>query len=73
MLGQPLVDILKLDFYVKITYKLTADKNIVSNQYTLFDSTRFSHSDFGYSHVKTYANSWTLLEENSSISFTEFH
>ena len=36
---------------------------LVSNQYTLFDSSRFSHSDCGSSTVKTYADKQTLLEE----------
>ena len=31
----------------KTTYKYTKDKNPVSNQYTLFDSSRFSRSDCG--------------------------
>ena len=38
---------LKLDLYDKTTYKYTQEKNLVSNQYTLFDSSRFSHSDCG--------------------------
>ena len=33
----------------------TKDKNIVWNQYTLFDSPRFIHSDCGSSPAKTYA------------------
>ena len=35
---------------------------LVSNQYTLFDSSRFSHSDCGSWAVKTYANNRILLE-----------
>ena len=34
---------LKLDLYALKTYKYTKDKNLVSNQYTLFDLLRFSH------------------------------
>ena len=34
-----------------------------TKKYTLIDSPRFSHSDCGSSHVKTYANKRTLLEE----------
>ena len=48
---------------IKTTYKYTQDKNRVLNQYTLFDSSRFSHSDCGSSPVKTCANKRTLLEE----------
>ena len=36
---------------------------IVSNQYTLFDSLHFIHSDCGSSAVQTSANKQTLLEE----------
>ena len=39
---------------IKTTDKYTKDKNLVSNQYTLFDSSHFIHSDSGSSHVKTY-------------------
>ena len=35
----------------------------VSNQYTLFDSSRFSDSDCGSSAVKRCANKQTLFEE----------
>ena len=48
---------------IKTTYKYTQDKNLVSNQYTLFYLSRFSHSDCGSSPVKTSANKQTLLEE----------
>ena len=44
----------------KTTYKYTKDKNLVLNQYTLFDSSRFS---CGSSSVKTCANKQLLLEE----------
>ena len=37
---------------IKTTYKLTKDKNLVWNQYTLFDSSRFIHSDCESSPVK---------------------
>ena len=57
------VFILKLDLYEKTSYKYTQDKNLVWNQYTLFDSSRFSHSVCGSSPVKTCANKRTLLEE----------
>ena len=36
---------------------------LVSNQYTLYDLLRFSHSDCGSLPVKTCANKWLLLEE----------
>ena len=46
------------------------DEILVSNQYTLFVSLRFSLSDCGYSAVKTYANkrefSLLLLEESKT-------
>ena len=48
---------------IKTTYKYTKDKNLVWNQYTLFDSSRFIHSENGSSHVQTCANKLTLLEE----------
>ena len=32
---------------IKTTYKYTKDKNLVWNQYTLFDSLRFIHSKCG--------------------------
>ena len=48
---------------IKTTYKYTQDKNIVWNQYTLFDSSRFSHSDSGSAPVKTCANKRTFLKE----------
>ena len=40
-------------FVIKTTYKYTKDKNLVWNQYTLFDLSRFIHSDCGSSPVKT--------------------
>ena len=43
---------LKLDLNDKTTYKYTQDKNPVRHQHTLFDSSRFSHSDCGSSPVK---------------------
>ena len=46
--------------YKQPTNKL---KTRISNQYTLFDSSRFSHSDCGTSPEKTYVNKRTLLEE----------
>ena len=42
---------------------ITQDKNLVSNQYTAFGASRFSHSDCGSSAVKTYAIKRTLLKE----------
>ena len=55
---------LKLDLYDKnVTYKYAKDKNLVWNQYTLFDSLRFIHSECGSSPVQTCANKRTLLEE----------
>ena len=54
--------ILKLDLYDKTTYK-TKDKNLVWNQYTLFESSGFIRSDCRSPSVKTYANKRTLLEE----------
>ena len=45
---------LKLDLYDKTTYKYTKDKNLVWNQYTLFDSSRFIYSDCRSSPVKMY-------------------
>ena len=42
----------KLDLCDKTTYKYTKDKNLVWNQYTLFDSSRFIHSDCWSSTVK---------------------
>ena len=50
-------------FTTLTTYKYTKDKNLVSNQYTLFDSLRFSQSDSASPPVKTYANIQALLEE----------
>ena len=38
----------KKDIYDKNNLQM----NLASNQYTLFDSLRFSHSDCGSSHVK---------------------
>ena len=55
-------DQLKLDLYDKNN----VHKNLVSNQYTLFDSSRFSHSNFGSSPAKTYVHKRTLLEENKA-------
>ena len=53
---------LKLDLYDKnnMQKKKNKDNNLVPNQYTL---SHFSHSDWGFSSVKTYANKRTLLEE----------
>ena len=48
---------------IKTTYKYTQDKNLVSNNYTLFDSSRLGHSDCESSPVKNCANKRTLLEE----------
>ena len=48
---------------IKATYKYTKDKNLVWNQYTLFDSLRFIHSECGSSPVQTCANKRTLLEK----------
>ena len=48
---------------IRLIYKFTEDKNLVSHQYTLFDSSRFSHSDCGSSPVKTYADKKTLFEK----------
>ena len=52
-----------LTFMIKTTYKYTQYKNLVWNQYTQYDSPRFSHSDRGSSPVKTCVNKRTLLEE----------
>ena len=38
---------------VLTAYNETKEKNLVSNQYTLFDSSGCSHSDWGSSTVKT--------------------
>ena len=40
------------------------DKNLVSNQYTLFDLSRFIHSDCGSSPVKMYTSEH-CLKKNS--------
>ena len=48
---------------IKTTYKYTKDKKLVWNQYTLYDSLRFSHSDSGSSPVQMCANKRTLLDE----------
>ena len=50
---------LKLDPYDKSNLR----KNLVRNQFTPFDSSRFSQSDCESSPVKTYANKRILLEE----------
>ena len=42
----------------KLQIAYDKDKNPVSNQYAVFDSLRFSHSDCGSSPVKT-SNKWT--------------
>ena len=47
------------------------DKNLVSNQYTLFDSSYLSHSDYGSSPVKTCAKKRTLFKENSGIQLSQ--
>ena len=39
---------LKLDLYDKNNLNYFKDKNLVWNQYTLFDSSRFIHSDCGF-------------------------
>ena len=54
---------LKLDFYDKKPFKYTKDKNLVWNQYTLFDSPRFIYSECGSSPVQTCTNKRTLFEE----------
>ena len=41
-------------FMTLTTYKYSKDKNLVPHQYTLFDTSRFSHSDCRSSTVKTY-------------------
>ena len=46
---------------IKTTYKHTEDKNLVWNQYTLFDSPRSSHSDPWSSPVKTYTNKRNIV------------
>ena len=38
-------------------------ETVGSNQYTLFEFLLFSHSDYGFQTVKTYANKRTALEE----------
>ena len=48
---------------IKTTYKYTKDKNLVWNQYTLFNSSRFIHSECGSSPVQTCDIKRTLLEE----------
>ena len=48
-----LIIVLKLDLYDKNNLERNKYKNPVSNQYTPFDSSRFSPSDFGSSPVKT--------------------
>ena len=48
---------------IKTTYKYTKDKNLVWNQYTLFDSSCFIHSECGSSPAQTCTNKRTLLEE----------
>ena len=53
---------LKLDFY-----DLNKDKNLVSNQYTLFDSSRVSHSDCGSPNLNSYANKQNVLGRNSGV------
>ena len=57
-----MLHVLKLDFYEK-KKKQPTNKNRVSNQYTLFDFSRFSHSYCGSSPVKTHANKRLLREE----------
>ena len=44
---------LKLDLYDKTTNKYTKDKNLAWNQYSLFDSLSFNHSNCGSPFVKT--------------------
>ena len=53
---------LMLDFYDKKqpTNKL---KIRILSETSIFDSSRFIYSDRGSSHVKTYSNRQTLLEE----------
>ena len=49
---------------MKRTYKYTKYKNLAWNQYILFVSLRFNHSNCGFSPViKTHANKQSLLEE----------
>ena len=61
--------LLKLNLYDINNLKYTKENNLVANQYTVFESLRFSHSDYRYSPVKTYANKRTLLEENSGAQW----
>ena len=46
---------------IETPYKETNESNIVSNQYTLVDYSRFSHSDCGFSTGKTFANKHALF------------
>ena len=39
---------------IKTTYRYTKGKNLVWNQYTLFDSSRFIHSECGSSRTDLY-------------------
>ena len=48
---------------MKTTYKYTKDKNLVWNQYTLFDSLRFIHSECRSSPVPTCVKKQTSLVE----------
>ena len=52
---------LKLDLYDKNYLQVNKDNNRVSNQYTLYDSSRFSDSDCGPSSVKTNAKTQTFI------------
>ena len=63
--------VLKLDLYDKNNLQ-TKHKNLVWNQYTLFDSSLFSHSDCESSPVKMYmyVNKRTLLEGKPDYSFS---
>ena len=50
-------------FTIKTTYKHTEDKNLVWNQYTLFDSSRIIHSDCGSSPFKDVCQQANMLGE----------
>ena len=55
--------LLKLHLYDKNNLQITKDKNRVSNQYTLFDSSLFRHFYCGPHIWDVYTSKRTLLEE----------
>ena len=56
---------LKVDLDDINNIDICRDENRISNKHTLFNTSRFSHSDCGYPSEKMYANEWAinLLEE----------